>query len=323
MNRSALILTFVVWILINLIILDFSLDTSAQTNQPAPISIPAICVDHGGVNCTTINPDALAVCNDGVIEESTFIYAVPECHKTLEDTANQESDFMARNSCYPPSEMGCFSEQSYQNLHKILTTSGLANSELGKNELAQCRQQITAYALKERDYRQCLFDSGQTQFNLSGKAGLPILKAVFCSIFYGDKSSYNSDIDLCLCNTGYFIHNDQCVQADKICQDKYGPRASAKNGNCVMPSVASAFIKSLISPKAGQPKDNPKLLGVPLTTPELDTIYPAQTPLLPEIITSPSPTEISNNLGQEIEKSFVKNIVNSLISGLKKMLKLF
>ena len=79
-----------------------------------------ICSGHGGVNCSVLNSDASVVCNDGTVDESLpTIYAVPQCQQAIENAANQQSDFMDKSGCYPPSEMTCTTEQSYQNLYKI------------------------------------------------------------------------------------------------------------------------------------------------------------------------------------------------------------
>src|SRR3989344_5109718 len=81
-----------------------------------------ICASHGGVNCSIIRPDAAIICNDGTRDESTIIYAVPQCQNAVLSTVEQESDFMARSGCSPPPEMGCFTAQSYMAItqHMIL-----------------------------------------------------------------------------------------------------------------------------------------------------------------------------------------------------------
>src|SRR3989344_3436984 len=192
-------LTLIIALLFSFFLVTFSLAAN-PTPDPATIEkatneyLANICAKHGGVNCSVINQGASIICNDGTIDESlSTIYAVPQCQKIIEDLANQQSKFMAESGCFPPSEMGCFSEQSYQNLYKILTASRLANSELGRNELVQCRQQIADYQTKETNYRQCLAKNNNSAFALSGKSVLPMLKTIFCPIFYGNESSYDYD----------------------------------------------------------------------------------------------------------------------------------
>lgn len=344
MPRKYLITMFAVAFLVYGIvftILDSRSRASGETTSSVPIITPdaqtiekakaeflaKICAGHGGVNCSMVNRDASIVCNDGTIDGSlSTIYAVPKCQKTLEALADQESDFMAESGCFPPSEMACINETSYKNLFNHLNTSGLAYSELGKNELAQCRKDITDYNRDNKNYRQCLVNNGRPDFELSGKQILPILKAVFCPLFYGNKSSYDSNTDLCLCDTGYFLHNNQCVKADRICQEKYGPRASAKNGNCVVSSTTSTFIKSLLSPKTSQPKDNMKPPETVLRTPVPSIKY------LPQAYSSRSQASgripearllEGNRPAEEPKRGFVQNIIGSIISGIKNMLKLF
>lgn len=289
-----------------------SLTSSAQTSQPTPTAtLPPICQNHGGVNCSVLNPDALVVCNDGTVDNSTIIYAVPECHSVLESMANQESDFMDNSGCYPPSEMGCFSEQSYKNLYKILAVSSLSGSMLGKEELAQCRQQITDYSQKTSDYNQCLTDHNQPGFNLSGKTGLPIFKAIFCPIFYGPNTSYNSDADLCVCNKGYFLADGTCTEATQICKSRYGSDSYAQNGNCYQ------------SPS--EPANAP--IPTPITTPKKIFISPFPRSVqainpLPTPDVSPRPLE-EINIPQKDNSNFITRFFTALTLSVKNVLKLF
>src|SRR3989344_559551 len=282
--------------------------------------IANICSGHGGVSCSTINSNASIVCNDGTIDTSlSTIYAVPQCQKTLEDIATQQSDFMAESGCYPPSEMACIDEQSYQNLFEYFYALGLAKSELAKNELAQCRSDISAYNIDNKNYKQCLISRGRPNFELSGKIVLPMLKAAFCPLYYGGNSSYDAGADLCLCDAGYFLQNDQCIQADKICKDKYGSKASAKNGSCILPSTASVFLKPTPVPTPDRPAI-PEVISVPYNQ-NID--YRSVRSDLPEATTSPIATEISDYPAEESANSFIQNIIGRVISGIKKMLDLF
>ena len=337
MNRDAFILATLVFILVTFIVTGFySLNGLAQTNQPTldPAVIEAakaeflakICAGHGGVNCSIINSDASVVCNDGTIDTSlSTIYAISQCQKTIEDLANQESDFMAESGCFPPSEISCINEGAYQNLFKHLASSGSANSELGRNELAQCRQDIANYNKDNKNYRQCLINHGRPQFEPSGKIVLPILKAAFCPLFYGNNSSYDFETDLCLCDNGYFLHNGQCLQADKICQEKYGSQASAKNGDCTT-SPNTSTVRPAISPRSSPTKNSLNPPEVILPTPDQILNYQPRASTLPEITTSLSPydtIEVEPRYTEESKPGFIQNIIISIISGIKKMLRLF
>jgi len=275
-----------------------------------------ICKNHSGVNCSILNADASIVCNDGTKDTSPItIYAIPQCQKTLEEIATQESDFMAETGCFPPSEMGCFNETSYQNLYNILTASGLANSELGKSELAQCREQISGYATDSKNYRQCLTNNNRPQFEPSGKMALPILKAMFCPIIYGEKSSYNQEVDLCLCDKGYFMDNGKCTEATTICRSKYGSGIFAKNGNCSRNvSVQTPVPVKSILPKTTQIKPSPNS--------KLNLTTPTMTPMAyftPEFTNQPQ----IENIVPETDINLISSIIGKLLSGLKNILKLF
>ncbi|OGM99125.1 MAG: hypothetical protein A2817_00295 [Candidatus Yanofskybacteria bacterium RIFCSPHIGHO2_01_FULL_39_8b] len=305
--------------------------SSAQTIQPTPDAatiekakneyLAKICSGHGGVNCSIVNSDATVVCNDGTIDQSlSTIYAVPECQKTLEEMATKESDFMAESGCFPPSEMTCINEQSYQNLYKHLASSGLANSELGKSELSQCRQQITDYIFKDQNYRRCLTNNGQANFNLSGKAGLPILKAIFCPIFYGNNVSYGYDTDLCVCDNGYFMSNKQCVNANKICQSKYGDSSFAQNGNCYKPSLSPTSTTPILT-------SSPLVPSIPrakVTLPRQEESFPLirSTTSSPLAQILPNQIKLENN-STDTSKNFLLIIFHKISSGIKNIIRLF
>src|SRR3989344_9114418 len=121
-----------------------------------------ICAKHGGVNCSIINKDASIVCNNGTVDESlSTIYAVPQCQKIIEARADAESDFMAESGCFPPSELRCIDENSYRRLYTKLSQNSLADSELGRGELVECREQMKEYDTQTSNYKQCLTDNGQ------------------------------------------------------------------------------------------------------------------------------------------------------------------
>lgn len=329
MNRKQTILSFLVLFGSFLFFLNYLSITDAQTanntlsnieiEQKKTEFLSRICAEHGGVNCSIINKDASIVCNDGTIDNYFLtIYGVPQCQETINALTKDQSDFMAESGCFPPSELRCIDEGSYQKLSNQLLKSGLIYTELGKGELAECRKQIGGYKKDADKYKQCLAVNGKPNFEPSGKVILPVLKAVFCPIFYGNKASYDSETELCRCDSGYFMNDEQCVQASQICQAKYGPWASAKNGNCVVASVTSTFVRSITSAKTPEPR------SYPTQTPDaLQTInYRPQTSALPATIL-PSPEEISENQLPKPEVNFVQNIISSIISGLKKMLRLF
>lgn len=277
-----------------------------------------LCADHGGVNCSAISSEPAVVCNDGTIDDSVpMIYMVPQCRETIKKLADQESELMAKTGCYPPSEITCISNRSYQNLHRFLAVSKLETSDLGKDELIQCRQEIADYQKKYADYKQCLSENKISPFILAGdRMALPILKTVFCSVFYGNDSYYDSNNDLCLCDKGYFKYNGKCTSESLICQSKYGPGYSAKNGNCV--KSASLPTKTILSsPKplipavTSSPRVNPTFM------PQI--IYP--TPSFS--IDNPNINSTGNLIEEPRKTSFLRNMVNSIISSIKSVLKLF
>lgn len=282
-----------------------------------------ICAGHGGVNCSIINDDASVVCNDGTIDKLyPTIYAIPQCHKTIEDITDQQSDFMAKSGCFQPSEMTCINEQSYQNLYKILAASGLADSELGRNELTQCRYDIDIYQAKNADYKRCLSENNNSQFDLpNDRLVLPVLKAVFCPMFYGNNVSYDLETDLCVCDSGSFMSGGKCTDASLICQEKYGPGAFAQKGNCIKPALV---------PKetAPTPTIQPKINSAPsaVLKPTYQTIEPAPAPYistLPEIATEPdNQPALTNPADKPKTGGAIRNIISSIISGIKNILKL-
>jgi len=307
---------------------------AATIKQATEEFMAKICSGHGGVNCSIVNSDASIVCNDGTIDTSLLaIYAVPQCQKALETSATQQSDFMAKSGCFPPSELRCINEQSYQNLLKHFSGLNIAGSELGKSDLTQCRQQIADYNKDLKNYKQCLVNHGQPNFELSGKVILPILKAMFCPQFYGKNASYNPDADLCLCDKGYFSDNGQCIQANRICQEKYGPRASSKNGSCILPTptpnsrslaprIGSGSPSPTISPANILPKNNPIPSRTILPTPNQEGDNQNEIQNTPTTFQQGT-VETSDSIPKEPRPNFMQNIFNSFISGIKKMLNLF
>ena len=210
----------------------------ATENTPTPASdgfSDKICENNGGINCSILRDDASITCNDGTVDDAYIIYSIPQCQKTIGDIVNQQSKFMADSGCLPPSEMTCVSDQSYINLWKKLNASELADSELGKSELTQCRQQIKDYAAKNKNFKQCLAINGNSKFSLPTNRLLqPMIKALFCPIFYGNNSFYDDGADLCVCDNNYFMSGGKCVEASLICRSIYGSNVYAQNGNCLI-----------------------------------------------------------------------------------------
>jgi hypothetical protein len=322
-------------IFIVLIIITFYTDVDLSL---AESPLDNVCSGQGGVDCTIIRPDASVVCKNGTVEESYTIYSIQQCQETIENLVRQQSNFVAKSGCFSPSEMGCTEGQSYQSLNKHLANLGVANSELGKSELKQCRQQINSYKVKERNYKNCLLKAGDPGFSLpSNNLAQPILKAVFCPIFYGDNSTYDQTIDLCLCDKGYFLSAGKCVEASKICRSKLGASAFAKNGNCVLPQkietpkpIAPLHtpVPTKTVPKPTYPKPTPSAAPKPL----LFIATPSETPTShvynpnPYIYkVSPSPEIAFSNDDVEMvtTKNHLKTLVNVFVSGIKKLVKLF
>ena len=268
------VLTIAVFVILNL----RYTNSIAGNTSPTPSPYLEVCTEHGGVNCTILNPDASVTCKDGTTDESVpFIYAVPQCKNEIEALTQEQFDFMTKSGCSPPSEMGCISIQSYNAILERLKGQGVENSELGKNELNECGQQIQEYQRLNTGYQACLLENNNPNFNLTGnRLAQPILKSVFCPIFYG-YSTYDYGTDTCLCDNGYFLFDGRCVEADLICKSKYNPNSFVQNGTCVVQNMASP----------------------PLTPPPQKTITPS-----PEILVSPrltpntfiSPTKIPSIL---------------------------
>lgn len=260
---------------------------SAQT--PDPNFKLSICGDHGGVDCSVINPDASIVCKDGTIDDSFFIYGVRECQKAIETLADQQAEFMAQSGCIPPTEMICTSDQSYENLYQHLSDLGLVASELGKKELSQCRRQIEEYSVKDKEYRQCLSDNKNREFHLIGSEySKPLLKTIFCPIFYGNNSYYDSGADICLCDAGYFMSDGECKEASSICQLEYGPASVAKNGDCsCKDGYRQNTSQAQCIPVEQTLEESPKLRGAPSSTPKIS--YPGTLPM-PSSIIAPLPS---------------------------------
>lgn len=305
----------------------------AQTTASTPnISYEDIvCKDHGGVNCSIINPDGSPTCNDGFNDKDFFIYAVSYCKDTLDQLTEEQSELMAKTGCYPPSEMTCINNDSYTNLSKHLSSLGLINSELGKNELLLCRQEITEYSRLKADYELCLKENKIGPFlPLGEKMILPIMKSVFCPIFYGKYSTYNPKLDLCLCDDGYFRNGEICVEASSICKSKYGNSFYAQDGNCVSSSkttrssqLSTTSILTSPTPQMGNETtalgENPDMqygyLNEPPSRyadwepPDFDPAYQDKTPVKPISLAPLSPFNI------------LKNIFVSIVSGIMNILR--
>ncbi|MDP3792904.1 MAG: hypothetical protein Q8Q89_04230 [bacterium] len=337
MNRkvfTVVIYLVLLFLVFNLFLNRFTNTVAAQT--ATPVFEAPVCKDNKGVNCSIIRPDASVVCNDGTVDDSYIIYGVPECQKTIEAMDEQQSSFMEQSGCFPPSEMICINEQSYQSLYTVLNASGLANSELGKNELAQCRQQIGEYTLKKKDYNQCLSENNNPEFTLPSAIFIkPLLKAIFCPIFYGDNVSYDYEADLCLCDQGYFMSNEKCEGASLICQSKYGPTAISQNGNCYCKEGyrlntnknRCVLVEQLIKPSSAPvPIPTKKPNPPPTISPPLQIVKQISTPKA-----TPQPTKdfSSSNQSQTAENliqtkpSFITKIFTTFISGIKNILKLW
>src|SRR3989344_6827743 len=293
-------------------------------SSPTPSATPPpyeACVDHGGVNCSVLRPDASVVCNDGTINASFTIYAVSQCQESIQVKFNREFKQIGDTMCYPPSEMGCSREQSYQDLKKIHSASGLVNSELSKDELAICRKQIQNYQLRNNDYNKCLVENNLSQFELAGpKLIRPVLKVVFCPIFFGDNSSYDENGDLCVCDKGYFLsetpdfYGSQCLDASLICKSKYGQNSYAKNGSCIAPRTSLPIyntppITPVTTKRAPLPSISTVIGPYPTTTKSY-ALTPL--PILSETISVPAPAH------PKTEPNLFKLIYNLLASGVKK-----
>ena len=270
-----------------------NLGTSAQGPTPSlsPISPPPynFCNKHGGINCLVINGDASVSCNDGVIDHESVILTVSECTKPIDDEVHRQSNQMADAFCYPPSTMGCFERQSYQNLSKIISDAGLSNSELAKDELDQCDQQLATYQSKYIDYQKCLSANNiKPSIFTENTLVQPLLKNAFCPIFFGNNSHYDSSSNLCICDSGYFMSRGSdltsisCKSPQLLCQDKHGLNTAYKNGSCITKSAPVPTVSLKPSPArsplatfiASTPRINvavsPKISGTQVITPRIN-----------------------------------------------------
>jgi hypothetical protein len=198
-----------------------------------------ICADHGGVDCNITHPKAFTVCKDGTVDESFIIYTVPQCRDELEAKTKDDSAFLTKSGCFPPSEMGCISTKSYNNLYNELNKIRSVDSELSQIHLSVCSGEIDLFNSLNARYKQCLIDNGRPDFIPSGRETLPLLKSIFCPAFYGENSKYDFDVDLCLCNDGYSMTSGsqlsgggQCVKESQVCSLKYGSNSYIKDGDC-------------------------------------------------------------------------------------------
>lgn len=297
-------------LLIFLAIFNFSYSFYPARAESSPIPTPAICVGHGGPNCSIINPDASVICNDGTIDETYFIYAATECQKDIYDRAEKESALMEKTGCFPPSEITCINNESYKNLYLHLARTKTVDSELGKMELRECINEINEYGAKYKEYKQCLLDNNISEPTLPGdRLVLPIMKSIFCPIFYGNKASYDSDLDLCVCDIGYFKYNSKCESGPKICQEKYSPDSIFKNGSCSKPSTTPTENSSPITNLR-----NPYPTGSIGTNPYSPTPRPPQLMFIDEPSVQPVENERPN---------IIKSILNSITSKIREILNLF
>ncbi|MEX2090973.1 MAG: hypothetical protein WD989_02500 [Candidatus Paceibacterota bacterium] len=277
-----------------------------------------VCVGHGGVDCAVLKPDASVTCKDGTKDDSLpFIYAVPQCQEEIELLTQQQADFMTTSGCFPPSEMGCMNSQSYNSVLERLRAQGLENSELGKNELNKCGQQIQEFRSLNAEFQSCLVDNNNPNFSLPGNRLVqPILKAVFCPLFYG-YSTYNSETDTCLCDNGYFLFGERCVEANMACKSKYDANYYAQNGNCVA-----------LKPPSAQPSPLPGKTpsSSPIKTPDSVFISPSSsrpTGLFPAPLISPTISAQETTDPQKAPPvssgNFVVSIFNKILLIIKKI----
>lgn len=277
---------FVGLFLVGLIILKLGYSNSMATNSsPTPVPNIEVCVGHGGVDCTILKQDASVTCKDGTTDELIpFIYAVPQCQSDIESLTQEQSNFMTRSGCFPPSEMGCINDQSYNGLLERLKTLGLEKSELGKNELGECKKQIREYQTQNTDYQACLAENNNPNFSLPGNRLIqPMLKAVFCPIFYG-YSTYDHNTDMCFCDEGYLLFNGKCVKVNLICQSKYGSNYYAQSGNCVAQKLPPAS-------SAPFPQKTPEPILTNFNQPKLAlraSVSPTRLP--PTLLSGPTPS---------------------------------
>lgn len=299
----------------------------AQTIEKATAEFMAnICAEHGGINCSEINSGFSVVCNDGTIDESPVsIFSIPQCQETINNLVDQQSDLMAETGCYPPSEITCIDQKSYNDTFRRLDSVGLVNSELGKIELGECWKEVLAYRDKNSDYKQCLAENNIAPINLPGdRLALPILKAIFCPMFYGKNASYDSDLDLCVCDPGYFKYNGACAEQSSVCKLKYGSNSYVQNGYCIHP-IQSPL--NSLNPGLSVQIKNTRLPSnaannSPYPVPSLTVqISPSQTNQgLDKNISEPPPSIIVPDISPQ---NILKNIITSIVSGIKNIFRIF
>lgn len=340
MNRSILVPVIILFIFsISAVLVFYSLDSLAQTSQPTPNPavveaaktefMAKICAGHGGINCSTFNSDFSVICNDGTADESLLsIYSVPQCREIIENLTNRQSDLMAQTGCYPPSEITCINQDSYDNTLQRLNSLGLVNSEFGRIELGECRNEINIYQSKNTDYKQCLQKNKIAPINLPGdRLALPILKSIFCPMFYGKNASYDSDIDLCVCDMGYLKYNGACQSESSVCKIKHGPGFVAQNRNCVQSTQTAA--------KTPEPPSSVQIKTPPVSSVTLkNSPYPVAS-LTVQVSTDLTTLEEQNESQNTSEppppikvpdispQNVFKNIINSVVSGIKNIFKIF
>jgi hypothetical protein len=192
----------------------------------------SICSTNGGVNCSLYSEPTI-ICNDGTKSNLPYtVYMLPQCQETIDKIAREQSDFMAETLCFPPAETLCINDGSYKKLSNFLKKNNLVDSELGKEELIRCQKEIEKYKISNLNYRKCLAENNNENFEPMGRETLPLLKTIFCPIIYGKNSSYNAELEMCSCNKNYFLNNNICVEINTICQNKHGKNSYGENGNC-------------------------------------------------------------------------------------------
>ncbi|OGN33121.1 MAG: hypothetical protein A3I39_02255 [Candidatus Yanofskybacteria bacterium RIFCSPLOWO2_02_FULL_47_9b] len=173
--------------------------------------------------------------------------------------------------CLPPSSLECSDQNSYDRLSWRLQELGTYSSEIGKDQLNACQQQITDYQHELAIFNTCApklnLNFDQTQINSA-------IGSYVCSGFLENKGTYNKTTRMCECSSGYILYQSECKNPLEICQTKHGLNTIAQNGNCVVIS-SMMTLRPSSSPTATPYLPEKILKYIPTIKPNPPALEPA------------------------------------------------
>ena len=145
-------------------------------------------------------------------------------------TAETPEDIGRLLNCMPPPTIGCTDQHAYNRLVQILQQRGLTGSEIAKDQLTTCGQEMQIYQQILAAYNACPADQKIPASNEADvkKYAFPFL----CPILLGGRGSYNTETTKCECGSNYLLYGNQCQTPLEICQQKYGNETLELAGTC-------------------------------------------------------------------------------------------